>query len=46
MKAEMALRLSEAFGVDAMVWLEMQMHLDLWVASRRRRKKIKRLVMP
>lgn len=43
-KAEVALRLAEAFGLDAMIWLEMQLKRDLWVASRKRRKKIKSLV--
>ena len=44
-KAEMALRLSEAFGLDAAVWMELQAGRDLWVASRTRRKKVKRLVV-
>lgn len=44
-KAEMALRLSEAFGLDAMIWLEMQWKRDLWVASRKKRKKIKSLMV-
>jgi len=43
-KAEMALRLSEAFGLDAAVWMELQAKRDLWVASRKRRKNMKRLV--
>ena len=42
--AEMALRLEQAFGLEADVWLRLQAKRDLWVASRKRRKKIKRLV--
>jgi hypothetical protein len=42
--AEMALKLEQAFGLDADVWLRLQAKRDLWVASRKRRKKIKRLV--
>ena len=41
--AEMALRLGEAFGLEAAVWLRLQAQRDLWVASRKRRPKIKRL---
>ena len=41
--AEMALRLSEVFGVDAEHWLRLQAQRDLWVASRKRRAKLKRL---
>lgn len=42
--ADMALRLSEAFGVDAEHWLRLQVQRDLWVASRKRRKKIRSMV--
>ena len=42
--AEMALKLEQAFGLDADVWLRLQAKRDLWVASRKKRKKIKRLV--
>lgn len=42
--AEMALRLEQAFGLEADVWLRLQAKRDLWVASRKKRKKIKRLV--
>jgi addiction module HigA family antidote len=42
--ADMALRLSEAFGLDAEMWLRLQVQRDLWVASRKRRKKIKSMV--
>ena len=41
--AEMALRLSEVFGVDADHWLRLQAQRDLWVASRKRRPKLKPL---
>ena len=44
--AEMALRLSEAFGLRAEVWLALQYKRDLWVASRKKRKKIQKLVVP
>ena len=42
--AEMAVRLSKAFGSSPEVWLGMQMEYDLWHASRRAsRLKVKRL---
>ena len=42
--AEMALRLSMAFGTSAESWLNQQMHFDLWRASKKaRRMKVKRL---
>lgn len=41
--AEMALRLSEAFGTSADLWAGMQTQYDLWRASRQRRKKVARL---
>jgi addiction module HigA family antidote len=41
--AEMALRLSEAFGTSPEVWTGMQAQYDLWQASKKRRKKIARL---
>jgi addiction module HigA family antidote len=41
--ADMALRLSEVFGVDAEHWLRLQIQRDLWVASRKRRAKLKPL---
>ena len=40
--ADMALRLSEAFGLDAEMWLRLQVQRDLWVASRKKRKKVRR----
>ena len=42
--AEMALKLEAALGVSADMWLKLQNKRDLWVASRKKRKKIKRLV--
>jgi addiction module HigA family antidote len=41
--AEMALRLSEALGTSAELWIGMQAKYDLWQASRKRRRKISRL---
>jgi addiction module HigA family antidote len=38
--APMALRLSDAFGTEPGVWLDLQQQYDLWHASRRRRPKI------
>jgi plasmid maintenance system antidote protein VapI len=39
------LLLKDAVGVKADLWLRLQAKRDLWVASRKRRKKIKRLVV-
>jgi addiction module HigA family antidote len=44
--ADMALRLSEAFGMEADMWLRLQVQRDLWVASQKKRKKVRRLVIP
>ncbi len=41
--AEMALRLSEALGTSADLWIGMQAKYDLWQASKAQRKKISRL---
>ena len=41
--AEMALRLSEAFGTSPQVWIRMQANYDLAKAVRKRRVKIARL---
>lgn len=41
--AEMALRLSEAFGTSPEVWIRMQANYDLAKAVRKRRVKITRL---
>ena len=38
--AEMALRLSEAFGTSAEVWIRVQSQYDLWKASQARRVRI------
>ena len=43
--AEMALRLQDALGVNADLWLRMQMQRDLWVASQRKRVKVARVVL-
>jgi len=41
--AEMSLRLSEAFETSPDLWLKMQTQYDLWVASQKKRKKVKPL---
>jgi addiction module HigA family antidote len=41
--AEMALRLEDAFGIKADLWLRLQNQRDLWVASRKKRAKVARL---
>lgn len=41
--AEMALRLSEAFGTSPQMWIRMQSNYDLAKAARKRRVKITRL---
>ena len=41
--AEMALRISEAFDTDPNFWLRLQAQRDLWVASKKRRAKVKPL---
>lgn len=43
--AEMALRLSDALGTSPELWSGMQAQYDLWQASKRRRKRISRLVL-
>jgi antitoxin HigA-1 len=42
--AEMALKLSEAFATSPDLWLNMQIHFDLWQASRTKRKPVAPLV--
>ena len=42
--AEMALRLSEALGTSPELWLGMQSQHDLWRASKKRRRKLRRLL--
>ena len=44
--ADMALRLQDAFGMRADLWLSLQFKRDLWVASRKRRKKVRSVVTP
>jgi addiction module HigA family antidote len=44
--ADMALRLEDALGVEMEMWLGMQLQRDIWVASRKKRKKVKSVVMP
>jgi addiction module HigA family antidote len=39
--APMALRLSDAFGAEPGLWLDLQQQYDLWHASRRPRPKIR-----
>jgi addiction module HigA family antidote len=39
--ADMALRLSEAFGTEPDLWLRLQMQRDLWEASRKKRPRVK-----
>jgi len=43
--AEMALRISEAFNTDPELWLRLQAQRDLWVASQKKRKKVKPLAV-
>jgi antitoxin HigA-1 len=38
--ASMALRLSDAFGTEPRLWLDLQQQYDLWHASRRKRPRI------
>ena len=42
--ADMALRISEAFNTEPDFWLRLQAQRDLWVASQKKRKKVKPLV--
>ena len=42
--ADMALRLSDALGTSPDLWAGMQAQYDLWQASRKKRKKVGRLV--
>ncbi len=41
--ADMALRISEAFGTEPELWLRLQLQRDLWEASRRRRPKVRQI---
>lgn len=40
--AAMALRLSDAFGTEPGMWLDLQQQYDLWQATRRKRPRIPR----
>ena len=44
--ADLALLLQDAVGVEAKMWLRLQAQRDLWVASRKRRKKVRSVMMP
>ena len=39
--ADMALRISEAFNTDPDFWLRLQVQRDLWIASQKKRAKVK-----
>jgi addiction module HigA family antidote len=39
--ADMALRISEAFNTEPDFWLRLQAQRDLWVASQKKRVKVK-----
>jgi antitoxin HigA-1 len=41
--AEMALKLQDALGVRADLWLGLQLKRDLWLASRKKRMKVARV---
>jgi len=41
--AEMALRLSDALGTTPELWIGMQAQYDLWLAAKKRRRKVARL---
>jgi addiction module HigA family antidote len=40
--AAMALRLSDAFGTEPGMWLDLQQQYDLWHAAQRKRPKVER----
>lgn len=40
--AAMALRLSDAFGTEPGMWLDLQQQYDLWQAAQRKRPKVER----
>ena len=42
--ADMALRIAEAFRTEPDFWLRLQVQYDLWVASKKRRTKVRPLV--
>ena len=39
--ADMALRISEAFGTEPDFWLRLQVQRDLWLAAKKRRVRVK-----
>jgi antitoxin HigA-1 len=41
--ADMALRISEAFGTEPDFWLRLQAQYDLWAASKKKRARVKPL---
>ena len=41
--ADMALRLSQAFGTSAEMWLSMQLAYELWQAEHKPRPKVRRI---
>jgi len=41
--ADMALRISEAFRTEPEFWLRLQAQRDLWIASQKKRNKVKPL---
>ena len=41
--ADMALRISEAFGTEPEFWLRLQAQYDLWTASKKKQAKVKPL---
>lgn len=43
--AEMALKLQDALGVNADMWLRLQAQRDLWVASQTKRKRLASVVL-
>jgi addiction module HigA family antidote len=43
--ADMALRISEAFGTEPDFWLRLQAQRDLWLASHKKRAKVKPLAV-
>jgi addiction module HigA family antidote len=43
--SEMALRIAETFNTDPELWLRLQAQRDLWVASQKKRKKVKPLAV-
>lgn len=43
--ADMALRISEAFGTEPAFWLRLQFQRDLWIASHKKRTKVKPLAV-